>query len=186
MITPILCYASEVWGFHDAPDIDRVQLKFCKTVLRVKSTVQNDFIYGKLNRLPVKFVRLVNIVRYWLKILHGGKARYVTKCCMNALAVGTNDQKYWVNWLKAMLEQNGFGHAWLQQGVGGRDFFLKIFKQKVLDIFHQNWSEHLSMSSRAVFYRSVKENWVLSEYLEMVHVTEHIKALCRLIVSSHQ
>ena len=60
MITPILCYASEVWGFHDALDIERVQLKFCKRVSGVKSTVQNDFI---LNRLPMKCVRLVNIVR---------------------------------------------------------------------------------------------------------------------------
>ena len=47
-------------GFHDAPYIERVQLKFGKTVLGVKSTVQNDFIYGELNRLPVKCVRLVN------------------------------------------------------------------------------------------------------------------------------
>ena len=50
MITPILCYASEVWGFHDAPDIERVQLKFCKTVLGVKSSVQNDFVYGELDK----------------------------------------------------------------------------------------------------------------------------------------
>ena len=186
MITPILCYASEVWGFHDAPDIERVQLKFCKTVLGVKSTVENDFIYGELNRLPMKCVRLVNIVRYWLKIVHGEKSRYVTKCCMNALALGTNDGKCGVNWLKAMLEQNGFGDVWLQQGVGDREIFLKIFKQRVLDIFRQNWSERLSMSSRAVFYRSVNENWVFSEYLEMVHVTEHRKVLCRLIVISYQ
>ena len=84
-----------------------------------------------------------------------------------------------------MLEQNGFRVVWMQQGVGDRDFFLKVFKQRVMDIFRQNWSERLSMSSRAVFYRSVKENWVLSEYLEMVHVIKHRKALCRLIVSSH-
>ena len=187
MITPILCYASEVWGFHDAPDIERVQLKFCKTVLGVKSSVQNDFVYGELDRMPMKCVRFVNIVRYWLKIVHGEKSRYVTKCYMNALrTVETNDEKSWVNSLKAVLEQNGFGDVWLQQGVGDRDIFLKVFKQRLLDIFRQNWGERLSMSSRAVFYRSVKENWEFSEYLETVHVTEHRKALCRLIVSSHQ
>ena len=161
-----------------------VYSKFGKTVLGVKSTVQNDFIYGELNRLPC--VRLVNIVRYWLKIVHGEKPRYVTKCYMNALAVETNDVKCWFNCLKAMLEQNGFGDVWLQEGVGNREIFPKVFKQRALDIFRQNWSERLSMSSRAVFYRSVKENCVFSEYLEIVHVTEHRKASCRLIVSSHQ
>ena len=103
MISPILCYASEVLGFHDAPDIERVQLKFCKTVLGVKPTVQNDLIYGELNRLPMKCVRLVNIVRYWLKLVHGEKSRYVMKCYVNALAVGTNDGKCWVNCLKVTL-----------------------------------------------------------------------------------
>ena len=131
MITPISCYASEVWGLHDAPDIERVRLKFCKTALGVKLTVQNDFIYGEPNRLPMKCVRLVNIVRYCLKIVHGENSRYVTKCYMNALAAGTNDGKCWVNCLKAMLEQNGFGDVWLQQGVGDREIFLKIFKQRV-------------------------------------------------------
>ena len=46
-----------------------------------------------------------------------------------------------------MLEQNGFGDAWLQQGFGDREIFLKVYKQRVLDIFRQNWSECLSMSS---------------------------------------
>ena len=89
--------------------------------------------------------------------------------------------KCWVNYLKAVLEQNGFGDVWLQQGVGDRDIFLTVFKQRLLDIFRQNWGERLSMSvsmsSRAVFYRSVKENWEFSEYLETVQVTEHRKAV---------
>ena len=58
LITPILCYASEVWGFHDAPDIERVQLKFCKTVLGVKSSVQN----GEPDRTTMKYVRFVNLL----------------------------------------------------------------------------------------------------------------------------
>ena len=76
---------------------------------------------------------------------------------MNALAVETNDGKCWVNCLKAMLEQNGFWNILLEQGVGDREIFHKVFKQRVLDIFRQNWSERLSMSSRAVFYRSDKK-----------------------------
>ena len=77
-------------------------------------------------------------------------------------------------------------HHCLRGGVGDCEIFLQVFKQRVLDIFCQNWSKRLSMSSRAVFYRSVKENWVFSEYLEMVHVTKYRNALCRLIVCSHQ
>ena len=28
MVLPILNYASEIWGFHTAPDVERIHLKF--------------------------------------------------------------------------------------------------------------------------------------------------------------
>ena len=133
----------------------------------------------------MKCVRLVNIVRYWLKIVQGEKSPYVTKCLYECLgAMETNDGKCWVNRLKAVLKKRCLVIYGCNKG--DEEIFLKGFEQRVLYIFRQNWSENLSMSSRAVFYRSVKEKWVFSEYLDMVHVTKDNKALCRLIViSSH-
>ena len=46
LITPILCYGCEVWGFHPAPDIERVHLGFLKRVLGVKKSSQNDFLWS--------------------------------------------------------------------------------------------------------------------------------------------
>ena len=46
LIIHILCYGCEMWGFHPAPDIERVHLSFLKRVLGVKKSSQNDFIYG--------------------------------------------------------------------------------------------------------------------------------------------
>ena len=36
LILPILCYSCEVWGFNKAKDIERVHLKFCKYILKIK------------------------------------------------------------------------------------------------------------------------------------------------------
>ena len=52
LITPILMYASEVWGFHTAAAIERVQTGCCKRILHLKKYTSNNFIYGELNRLP--------------------------------------------------------------------------------------------------------------------------------------
>jgi len=30
LVTPVLCYLSEVWGFHSADAIERLHLKFVK------------------------------------------------------------------------------------------------------------------------------------------------------------
>ena len=50
LISPILNYASQVWGFIQGSSIERVHLQFCKRLLRVKRTTQYDFVYGKLGR----------------------------------------------------------------------------------------------------------------------------------------
>ena len=51
-IGAILNYSCEVWGFHSARDIEQVQLCFCKRILGVKKSTQNDFVYGELGRFP--------------------------------------------------------------------------------------------------------------------------------------
>ena len=40
LISPILNYASEVWGFSQANSIERVHLQFCKKLLGVKKMTQ--------------------------------------------------------------------------------------------------------------------------------------------------
>ena len=98
----------------------------------------------------------------------------------------TSDADCWARFVKCMLESNGFSDVWLCQGVGDRELFVKIFTERLNYVFFQNWSERLSMSSRAIFYKSIKQNWSFGQYLEHVNVTQHRKALCRLIVSSHR
>ena len=50
LVSPILNYAAEVWGFFKATQIERVHLQFCKRLLGVKKSTQNNFIYGELGR----------------------------------------------------------------------------------------------------------------------------------------
>ena len=46
LVTPILNYGCEVWGFCQAKQIERTHMMFCKQLLGVKT--QNDFIYTVL------------------------------------------------------------------------------------------------------------------------------------------
>ena len=48
LIVPILCYGAAVWGFIQAPAIEQVHLRFLKTILRVKTSTSNDFVYAGL------------------------------------------------------------------------------------------------------------------------------------------
>ena len=77
LILPIINYGCEVWGFNNGTALERVHLQFCKTLLGVKKTAQNDFIYGELGRMPLKNFRYYAIVKYWIKILQSDSKKYI-------------------------------------------------------------------------------------------------------------
>ena len=68
LVRPILQYGTEVWGFANAPVIERLHLRFCKRILGVKTSTQNDFVYGELGRTQLRTQRLFNIIKYWFKV----------------------------------------------------------------------------------------------------------------------
>ena len=51
LISPILCYASEVWGFSKANNVERVHMQFCKKLLSVKQCTQNEFCVWRARSL---------------------------------------------------------------------------------------------------------------------------------------
>ena len=95
-ISPILNYASEMWGFHSAPEIERIHLTFCKHILGVKKTTQNDFVYGLLGRHPLQIDRYCKIMKYWLKIVSGAKPFYVNTVYHASQSRANLDSSY--NW----------------------------------------------------------------------------------------
>lgn len=61
LVTPVLSYASEVWGFNEYCNIEKVHLKFCKFILNLKKSTVSSAVYGELGRMPLKINRLVKI-----------------------------------------------------------------------------------------------------------------------------
>jgi hypothetical protein len=51
-VSPILCYGAEVWGFEKSETIERVQYKFCRKILRVRSNATNAGALGEVGRYP--------------------------------------------------------------------------------------------------------------------------------------
>ena len=176
-----------MWGFHKAPNIERVHLNFCKRILQVKRTTQNDFIYGELGRYRMFVCRQIRIIRYWLNIVSGKKAPYVCALYHTQLSIVDNGtESNWVRAVKQLLFQCGFGEAWCNQGVGDTEISINLFKQRVYDIYKQSWESRLRDSSRATFYRAIKDMHMKSNYMGIVNVGCHRSAMIKLITSSHR
>ena len=187
LISPILNYGSEVWGFHKAPALETVHLQFCRKLLGVKQATQNDFIYGELGRLNFQVQRYISIIRFWLKVINLEENKYV-KCIYDMMIQDSQSFPNKPNWalhVKHLLTIYGFGNVWEAHGVQNAKAFLEIFKQRVKDTFVQEWHSRLETSTRArTFIHITKFNY--QPYLDIINVKKFQLSLSRLRLSSHK
>ena len=79
MILHILNYASEIRGFHPAPDIKRVHLKFLKQIFEIESQTRAAAVYGGLGRVPLHVMRKERILKYWFRVKCPTTTQYCKK-----------------------------------------------------------------------------------------------------------
>ena len=187
LILPILTYGGEVWGFSKPVQQERVHLQFCKKLLGVKKSTQNDFIYGELGRTSIQTNVFYAIINYWFKILECENSKYIKyayQLMLNDLEINQNTTN-WASKLKDLLSTLGFYEVWLNQGVGNKKVFLSEVKVRLHDNFVQNWNTRINESSRANFY-SIFSKLEHQLYLEVVKVKKYRIAMSKLRVSSHR
>lgn len=187
LIVPILNYGSEVWGFVQGSAAERVHLQFCKRLLGVKKTTQNDFVYGEFGRTNLLTKRYLLIIKYWFKIISAEESKYVRliyRLMLNDIEAAPTTVN-WASLLQHILSSLGFHEVWVQQGVGNYNAFISVLKQRLTDTFIQNWRARLEGSTRANFYKSFAV-FQLQPYLDKVSVSKFRHALSRLRVSSHR
>ena len=69
--------------------------------------------------------------------------------------------------------------------MGSIAIFINIFKQRVKDIFSQEWHARLDNSSRARFYNQIS-SFNYQVYLDKLQVDKFRISLCRLRLASHR
>ena len=141
MINPILSYGSEIWGLRKADPIEKFHLSFLKSVLAVKTSTPNCFIYGELGVYPLSLDRKVRVIKYWLKIVRflGVKEHYVHKIYreMYNLNIVDPNAVTWVSQVKHLLESSGFGYVWQNQAVDSERDFLQVFRQRLCAFLYE-------------------------------------------------
>ena len=67
LVVPILLYGSEIWGYEYRYSIKIVQRNYCKMLLGVSSSTQNDVVMGELG-LPLYTRYIHRCISFWLNI----------------------------------------------------------------------------------------------------------------------
>ena len=156
-IKPILLYGSEVWGFKKYEDIEKVQVNFCKTILGVGRDVKNKIALGECGRFPIYIDSYMRLIKYWYKILAINDNRLPKQCYKMLYEQDLSGRKNWATSIKNILYTSGFGVVWENQGVGNTDIFLKEFRQRLEDIYRQDWCSSLENDTEYMTYHSTIE-----------------------------
>ena len=69
-----------------------------------------------------------------------------------------------------MLQKAGVGYVWLQQGVHNIGQFLKDFRQRLTDMFLQEWSEAIKHKDRYILYSMVTEEFGIRQYIKSIDI----------------
>ena len=67
MIKPILLYGSEVWGYSNCKSIERIHLKFLKSIFNIKPSTTNVMLYVEFDVYPIEIDINVKIISFWSK-----------------------------------------------------------------------------------------------------------------------
>jgi hypothetical protein len=101
LVSPILLYASEVWGFENKESIEKVHLQFCKNILKVRSTTPNYMVYGELGRYPMEVVVKRKIVLFWNNLLcESNKLSFILYKLMFKLHDQNPSHFKWISYVK--------------------------------------------------------------------------------------
>ena len=185
-VSSILCYGSEIWGFHKAQDVEKIHIDFCKRILNVKTSTPNVMVYCELGRFPMLVTRKLRIFKYWIKVLNNnncilhGCYNYLYDMCLK----NPNDKNNWVCNIRKELFHLGLNDLWYSQNSLCKDHII-VIKQRLCDIVKQEFDATLESSSKCFLYRYMISNFSLQSYLCKPIPDIYKKCIVKFRLSSH-
>ncbi len=182
MVSPILNYGCEIWGFHRAPDIEKVHLRFLKQLLCVRSQTCTLAVYGECGRVPFSIIRKERILKYWRRVLSTDNTllTHVFAAEVNNI----NNTTSWAYTVKSMLDGLGFTYLWNRNDVTKPQ--LKMVIQRLYDHYLQSWYSDVRNSSKLSTYQTFKTSFAAEKYLSAIENDSHRIELTRFRCSAHK
>lgn len=180
MIKPILLYGCEAWGTGNIDVLERIQLKFYKYIFNLKKSTPSYMIYGELGATPLYIDIQVRLVSFWCKLIENSDKHKLSSFVYDAiyeLHQHNQIKSVWIETVKDILCSNGFSGVWYSQSFINRTWLQNALKQKLNDVFIQNWTSQIQCTSENNIYKVFKTSFEQSKYISILPT-----ALCKLFM----
>ena len=180
MIKPILLYGSEIWGFGKNDILERIQLKFYKILLNLKSSTPNYMVYGETGRMPIDIDIKIRCICFWYKLVCGKQSKIssvVYRLSKKLYDRGNTSIKL-LHFIKSILDDCGCSFLWNTDMLPAQDELKVFLKQRLSDQFKQFWQSCITDSAKSLNYRIFKTFHEFENYLNILTIKEGI-LFCR-------
>lgn len=167
-VKPILLYGCEIWGYGNIDVIERVQLKFIKHILHLKSCTSNCMVYGETGTKPLSIDIETRIVSFWAKLVNPMNVKLSSKIYAILLSQFNHTRSInfpWIANVKHILTSCGLINVWEMHEFPNIKWLTATIKQKLSDLFINQWYSLLENSSNCVNYKLFKRTFGFEQYL---------------------
>ena len=139
-IKPILLYGCELWGTGNVDALERIQLKFYKRVLNLKSSTPSNMVYGELGVITLYIDIQTRIISFWTKLVGNAESK-LSSTVYKLLYERHESQQIvspWIKFVKNLLCSLGFPVIRYSQSFINANWIVKAINQKLKDVFIQS------------------------------------------------
>ena len=187
LVGSVLNFGAEIWGNHEASDIELIHTKFLRRILGVRRSTNLTALYGELGRVPMAITRKIIMIKYWIKILKQNNNALVKNAYLMLKSDADRNINYhgknWAYQIKSILQRHGLEYIWNQQSEIEIPFY--TIKQRIIDMYCQKWYTEINNSSRLESYCLFKHDFKQEKYLDVILENKYKVALSRFRTSSH-
>ena len=176
LVTPILTYGAEVWGFGDNVLLERLYLKFMKMVLHVKRSTPSCMVYGETGTFPIQLSILQKMLGFWSKLCNSERPHKISVTLYRLLKELDLRGVYsspWILKVKNVLDSLGMSDLWINDNFNV-EWFKVAVKLRLKDQYLQSWTAETEGLSYCTIYRLFKNQFGVEKYLCNLSVNDRI------------
>ena len=159
LVNPILLYGSEVWGCEEnLKEIEHFQISYYKQLLKINKRSANCMAFGELGKHSIFKNIEMRMLLFWIRIVTSktSKLSHIVYDITKSLFDLDIYRSSWIVKIKNSIDKLGLSYLWDTIGSKDAKWLELIIKQRLDDVYSQNWHYEVNHNSHCLNYRIFK------------------------------
>ena len=192
MVSPILTYASEIWGVYqkrhdfqkwDKSQTEKMHLRFCKFHLGVNNKASNIACRAELGRFPLKIFIDKMILKYYNHLFSLPDNSYAKQAFFLSKSLHERGKACYHSHLISMLNSYEINNAMTSTLTNNT---VSAYHDKMKKQYFKAWKSYLTQSRKLQLYDLIKTNYQIEEYLDTIRDYEQRRLFTKFRISNHK